>query len=44
MRQHVEALYQLARIAIEGPAAEETLARAASIIRQATGAAEAMVI
>jgi len=44
MRQHVEALNQLARIAIEGPAAKETLARAASIIRQATGAAEAMVI
>ncbi len=44
MRQDVEALHKLARIAIEGPAAKETLARAASIIRQATGAAEAMVV
>jgi len=44
MRQHVEALNQLGRIAIEGPAAKETLAQAAGIIRQATGAAEAIVV
>ncbi len=44
MRKQVEALNQLARIAIEGPAAEETLARAASILRQATGVTEAIVV
>jgi len=44
MRQHVKALHQLARIAIQGSADEETLARAARIIRGATGAAEAMVV
>jgi len=44
MRQHVEALSQLARIGIEGPAAKETLTQAASIIRRATGTAEAMLV
>ncbi len=44
MRREVEVLQQLARIAVEGPAAKETLAQAATIIRQATGAAEAMVV
>jgi hypothetical protein len=44
MQQRVEALNQLARIAITAPAAEETLTRAASIICQATGAAEAIVV
>jgi diguanylate cyclase (GGDEF)-like protein/PAS domain S-box-containing protein len=44
MRQGIEALHQLARIAIQGLADEDTLVRAAGIIRQATGAAEAMVV
>jgi diguanylate cyclase (GGDEF)-like protein/PAS domain S-box-containing protein len=44
MRQDIEALHELARIAIEDPAAKETLTLAASIIRQATGAAQAMVV
>ncbi|UCH86288.1 MAG: diguanylate cyclase [Dehalococcoidia bacterium] len=44
MRQDVEALHQLARIAIQGFADEDTLTRAASIIRRATGVAEAMVV
>ncbi len=44
MQQRVEALNQLARIAITAPAAEDTLAQAANIIRQATGAAQAMVV
>jgi diguanylate cyclase (GGDEF)-like protein/PAS domain S-box-containing protein len=44
MQQRVNALNQLAKIATETPAAEETLTQAADVIRQATGAAEAMVI
>ncbi len=44
MRRDVSALHELARIAIEGPAAKETLTQAASIIRQATEAAQAMVV
>ena len=44
MQQHVEALNQLAKIATEALAAKETLTQAATIIRQATGAAEAMVV
>ena len=44
MRQHVGALHQLARIAIQGFADKETLALAASIVRRATEAAEAMVV
>ncbi|MGD0205701.1 MAG: hypothetical protein ABSB57_04605, partial [Dehalococcoidia bacterium] len=44
MRQDIEALNQLARIATQGFADEETLTQAASIIRQATGAAEAVVV
>jgi diguanylate cyclase (GGDEF)-like protein/PAS domain S-box-containing protein len=44
MRQDIEALHELARMAIEGPASKETLARAASIIRRATGAAQALVV
>jgi len=44
MRQDIKALNQLARIATDAPAAKETLAQAADIIRQATGAAEAMVV
>jgi diguanylate cyclase (GGDEF)-like protein/PAS domain S-box-containing protein/putative nucleotidyltransferase with HDIG domain len=44
MQQQVEAFHQLARIAVEGPADKDTIARAARIIRQATGAAEAMVV
>jgi len=44
MRQDIKALNQLARIAIEAPAAKETLAQAAGIIRQATGAAQATVV
>jgi diguanylate cyclase (GGDEF)-like protein/PAS domain S-box-containing protein len=44
MRRDIEALHQLARIATQGFADEETLAQAASIIRQATGAAKAMVV
>jgi diguanylate cyclase (GGDEF)-like protein/PAS domain S-box-containing protein len=44
MRRDIEALHQLARIATQGFADEETLTQAASIIRQATGAAEAMVV
>ena len=44
MRQDIEALNQLAKIATQGFADEKTLAQAASIIRRATGAAEAMVV
>jgi len=44
MRQHIKALHQLAGIATQGFADEQTLAQAATIIRQATGAAEAMVV
>ncbi|MCJ7510077.1 MAG: GAF domain-containing protein, partial [Dehalococcoidia bacterium] len=44
MRQDIEALHQLARIAIQGLADEKTLAQAVSVIRQATEAAEAMVV
>ncbi len=44
MPQHAQPLSQLARIANESPADRETLLRAASIIRQATGVAEAMVV
>jgi diguanylate cyclase (GGDEF)-like protein/PAS domain S-box-containing protein len=44
MRQDIAALRQLARIATQGFADEETLTQAASVIRQATGAAEAMVV
>src|SRR3972149_8062070 len=44
MQQDVKALHELARIASEGPAAKETLTQAACVIRQATGAAEAMVV
>ncbi len=44
MQQHIAALHQLAGIATQCFADEQTLAQAASIIRQATGAAEAMVV
>jgi len=44
MRGDIEALHQLAKIATQGFADEETLTRAASIIRRATGASEAMVV
>jgi len=44
MRQDIEALRELSRIATKGEASKETLAQAASIIRRATGAAEAMVV
>jgi PAS domain S-box-containing protein len=44
MRQDIEALRQLAGIAVQGSADEQTLAQAASIIRRATGVAEAMVV
>jgi diguanylate cyclase (GGDEF)-like protein/PAS domain S-box-containing protein/putative nucleotidyltransferase with HDIG domain len=44
MQQHIAALHQLAGIATQGFADEQTLTQAATIIRQATGAAEAMVV
>jgi len=44
MRQDIEALHQLAKIAIEGPAAKETLTLAASTIRRATAATEVLVV
>jgi diguanylate cyclase (GGDEF)-like protein/PAS domain S-box-containing protein len=44
MRQDIEALNQLAGIATQGFADEQTLTQAATIIRQATGAAEATVV
>ncbi|MCJ7509421.1 MAG: diguanylate cyclase [Dehalococcoidia bacterium] len=44
MQRDTAALNQLARIATRGLADEKTLAQAASIIRQATEAAEAMVV
>ncbi|KPK47442.1 MAG: hypothetical protein AMJ77_03170 [Dehalococcoidia bacterium SM23_28_2] len=44
MSQDVEALHQLGRLAIEGGAAKETLALAASIIRRGTRAAEVIVV
>ncbi len=45
MQEEVEEpLQQLAKIAVEGPAANEALVQATSIIRQATDAAEAMLV
>jgi diguanylate cyclase (GGDEF)-like protein/PAS domain S-box-containing protein len=44
MRQDTEAFHQLATIATQGLADEDTLIRTASIIRQATGVAQAMVV
>jgi diguanylate cyclase (GGDEF)-like protein/PAS domain S-box-containing protein len=44
VRRQIEALRQLARIAVESPTGKETLAGAASIIRQATSAIEALVV
>ena len=44
MRRQIEALRQLARIAVESPAGKETLAGTAGIIRQATSAAEVLVV
>jgi diguanylate cyclase (GGDEF)-like protein/PAS domain S-box-containing protein len=44
MQRDVSALHELARIAIDGPADEKTLTQAASIIRRATDAAQAMVV
>jgi len=44
VQQDTTALNQLAKIATQGFADEQTLTQAASVIRQATGAAEAMVV
>ena len=44
MQRSCDALQQLARVASQGPAAKDNLAAAAGIIRQATSAAEAMVV
>jgi diguanylate cyclase (GGDEF)-like protein/PAS domain S-box-containing protein len=44
VRRQIEALRQLAKLAVEGPASKETLASAASIIRQAAGAGEVLLV